>query len=91
MLIIRYAHNRMWSHVLWQQDVCSMSTDETNATPLVMPLWPDTGKALGLSRNATYDAARRGEIKTLRFGKLLKVPTAWLLETCGQKKPGDAA
>jgi hypothetical protein len=59
-------------------------------TPLVLPLWPDTGQALGLSRNATYAAAQKGEIKTLRFGKLLKVPTAWLLETVGQK-PDDAA
>ena len=60
--------------------------------PLVIPLWPDAGQALGLSRNGTYEAARRGEIKTLRFGKLLKVPTAWLLETCGQKPaaPGSA-
>jgi hypothetical protein len=57
---------------------------------LVMPLWPDAGRALGLSRNATYDAARRGEIKTLRFGKLLKVPTVWLLETCGHKR-GEAS
>jgi hypothetical protein len=43
---------------------------------LVLPLWPDTGKALGLSRNATYDAARRGDIPTVPFGKLKKVP-AW--------------
>jgi hypothetical protein len=29
---------------------------------------------LGLTRNAGYDAAKRGEIPTLRFGKLLRVP-----------------
>jgi hypothetical protein len=40
----------------------------------VMPLWPDAGQALHLSRNGTYDAARRGEIPTLRFGKKLVVP-----------------
>jgi excisionase family DNA binding protein len=59
--------------------------------PLVLPLWPDTGKALGLSRNATYDAAKRGEIPTIRFGKLIKVPTAALhrmLEDAGQKPSG---
>jgi hypothetical protein len=43
-----------------------------------LPLWPETGKVLGLRRGATYAAARSGEIKTLRFGRLLKVPTAWL-------------
>jgi hypothetical protein len=37
-----------------------------------------TGRALKLSRNATYEAARRGEIPTLRFGKRIVVPTAWL-------------
>jgi excisionase family DNA binding protein len=55
---------------------------------LVMPLWPDAGQALGLSRNATYEAARRGEIPTIRFGRLIKVPTAALrrmLENAGQK------
>jgi excisionase family DNA binding protein len=55
--------------------------------PLVIPLWPDAGQALGLSRGATYEAARRGQIPTVRFGKLIKVPTAALrrlLEDAGQ-------
>jgi hypothetical protein len=59
--------------------------------PLMVPLWPEAGQALGLSRTATYAAAKRGQIKTVQFGKLLKVPTAWLLETVGQKKSGEAA
>jgi excisionase family DNA binding protein len=36
---------------------------------------PQAGKELGLSRNASYAAARRGEIPVLRFGKKLRVPT----------------
>jgi hypothetical protein len=43
-----------------------------------VPLWPEAGKALNLKRGATYRAAETGEIKTLRFGRLIKVPTAWL-------------
>lgn len=43
-----------------------------------LPLWPDAGKVLGLRRGSTYAAAERGDIKTIRFGRLLKVPTAWL-------------
>lgn len=43
-----------------------------------MTLWPETGKLLGLGRSAVYDAARRGEIPTLRFGSRLVVPTAAL-------------
>jgi excisionase family DNA binding protein len=63
-----------------------------NVEPLVMRLWPEAGEALGLSRNATYDAARRGEIPTVRFGKLIKVPTAALrrmLENAGQSPSGQ--
>ena len=41
-----------------------------------MELWPRTGQLLKLSRSATYDAANRGEIPTLRFGRRLVVPTA---------------
>jgi hypothetical protein len=44
----------------------------------VLPLWPEAGRILGLQRGATYAAARSGDIKTLRIGRLLKVPTAWL-------------
>ena len=39
---------------------------------------PEAGRVLGLGRNASYEAVKRGEIPVLRFGKLLKVPTAWL-------------
>jgi hypothetical protein len=35
---------------------------------------PEAGAMLGLSRNASYDAAARGEIPTINFGRLLKVP-----------------
>ena len=39
---------------------------------------PLAGKAIGLSRNASYEAARRGDIPTIPAGKLKRVPTAWL-------------
>ena len=45
---------------------------------LSLPLWPEAGKVLGLKRGTTCAAARAGDIKTVRFGRLLKVPTAWL-------------
>jgi hypothetical protein len=41
---------------------------------------PEAGAALGLTRSGAYDAAARGEIKTLRFGHLMRVPTKWLRE-----------
>lgn len=36
---------------------------------------PQAGKKyFGLSRNGSYDAAARGEIPTIRIGRLLRVP-----------------
>ena len=45
---------------------------------LTVPLWPTTGRALGLSRTATYEAAKRGDIQTIDMGHKKPVPTAWL-------------
>jgi excisionase family DNA binding protein len=39
---------------------------------------PEAGLLLGLARNASYEAAKRGEIPTLKFGGKLRVPTAAL-------------
>lgn len=35
---------------------------------------PEAGRLLGLGRNAAYEAAKRGDIPTLRIGRLLLVP-----------------
>jgi excisionase family DNA binding protein len=35
---------------------------------------PEAGRLLGLSRNGSYEAARRAEIPTLRIGRRLLVP-----------------
>jgi excisionase family DNA binding protein len=35
---------------------------------------PEAGRRLGLGRNASYEAARRGELPVLRFGRKLIVP-----------------
>ena len=51
---------------------------------VVLPLWPETEETvLGLSRGATYSAAAKGQIKTISFGRLRKVPTAWLRQKLG--------
>jgi excisionase family DNA binding protein len=40
---------------------------------------PEAGRILGLCRNAAYDAARRGQIPTVRFGaRSLRVPKSAL-------------
>jgi hypothetical protein len=35
---------------------------------------PEAGAMLGLNRNASYAAAKRGDIPTIRIGKLIRVP-----------------
>ncbi|MGB0681473.1 MAG: helix-turn-helix domain-containing protein [Magnetovibrionaceae bacterium] len=40
---------------------------------------PDAGRLyFGLGRNAAYEAAKRGDIPTIRIGKLLRVPVVAL-------------
>lgn len=53
----------------------------------VLRLWPETGRVLGLRRGATYAAAKSGEIKTIPFGRLKRVPTAWLKTKLGLTEP----
>lgn len=50
---------------------------------------PEAGKVLSLSRNGSYEAAKRGEIPTLKFGSKLRVPTAALRKMLEQ--PAAAA
>jgi hypothetical protein len=49
-------------------------------TPLTMSV-PAAGKRyFGLSRNGSYAAAERGEIPTIKIGRLLRVPIRALEE-----------
>jgi hypothetical protein len=50
---------------------------------VALPLWPETGTLFHMSRPATYRAAAAGDIKTIRLGRLMRVPTAWLREQLG--------
>jgi hypothetical protein len=56
-------------------------------TPLTLAV-PEAGRRyFGLSRNASYAAAERGEIPTIRIGRLLRVPVRaleQLLDTAGK-------
>lgn len=44
---------------------------------------PEAGRVFGLGRNASYDAANRGEIETIQFGKRKVVPTSWIRRKLG--------
>lgn len=45
---------------------------------LTMPVWPDAARALGIGRNAVYEAVARGDIPSIRVGKRILVPRAAL-------------
>ena len=49
---------------------------------------PEAGRMLGLSRNASYEAAKRGDLPTVKIGKLIRVPKVAfhrMLERAGAK------
>ena len=53
---------------------------------------PEAGKLYyGLSRNSSYAAAERGEIPTIKIGKLLRVPVRALEEMLNNPKGKEAA
>ena len=54
---------------------------------LTVPLWPHTGIALGMSRNPVYDAAKSGEIPTIKIGRSIRVPTAALRKMLALSEP----
>ncbi len=48
------------------------------------------GAALGLSRSTAYQAAKTGDLPTLRVGRKLVVPTARLLRLLGDEPSSGA-
>ena len=63
-----------------------MKTAETHLTLSV----PEAGRLVGLGRDASYEAAKRGKIPVLRFGRLLRVPIRAferMLDEAGQGRP----
>ena len=53
---------------------------------------PQAGRMVGLGHNASYNAAKKGQIPTLRFGRLLKVPKPkWLKVLMGDTDQPAAA
>jgi len=50
---------------------------------------PEAGKYFGLSRNGSYDAAARGDIPTIKIGRLLRVPVVQLERMIEGAKPAQ--
>jgi hypothetical protein len=55
-----------------------MVSNKPQEKPL-LPLWPEVGKdILGLGKDATYSAAKKKQIPTIRLANKLFVPRAWI-------------
>ncbi len=50
---------------------------------VTLPLWPDTGRLLGLSRAATFRAAARGDFPVVTLGRRRLALTVPLLKFLG--------
>ena len=51
-------------------------TSQADTKRETVDLWPDMARILGVSRNGIYEAARRGDFRTIRVGKRILVPLA---------------
>lgn len=62
----------------------TMTADEVRALPAVLDLCT-AARVLGVGRTAAYDLVRTGQWPTpvLRLGKLIRVPSAPLIELLG--------
>jgi excisionase family DNA binding protein len=70
-----------------------MRDDDNNNNEILVYTVPQAGSLLGLTRNASYAAAARGDIPTIRIGKLLRVPKLAfhrMLEGAGVIEPAGA-
>jgi len=71
-----------------------MQTDGSGSAECLTIDVPTAGKRyLGLSRNAAYAAAGRGDIPTIRVGRLLRVPIRAMearLDAAGQRQESDS-
>jgi len=62
----------------WKEIIDAILTRPT------VEVWPFAGPPLGYrSKSASYDAARKGLIRTLEMGRKRPVPTPWLRQVLG--------
>jgi hypothetical protein len=71
-------------------DRFDMGPENTNEEDDLTWSIPYAGSKANLGKNASYAAARRGEIPTIRFGKKLRVPKAKFLRMLSGE-PADVA
>lgn len=66
-----------------------MTLAEAQQLPTVLTV-QEAGRLVGLGRSAAYDAAARGDLPTIRWGRRVLVPTGRLLDLLGLNPITDA-
>lgn len=46
----------------------------SNDNPVLVDVWPDAGRRIGLGRTKTWELVRSGELETVRIGRRRLVP-----------------
>ena len=64
-----------------------MADRKSNENLLVYDV-PEAGALSGLTRNGSYEAAKRGDIPTIRIGGLIKVPKTAFHRIRSWRTPG---
>ena len=88
-------YNRAKFYGTGRHDLCQPTRKDAiempdNAESPVLTV-EDAGKLLSLSRGSAYEAARRGEIPTIRIGRRLLVPRSRLMRMIdGEREPVEA-
>lgn len=69
-----------------------MSIEDLNNAGPTVPLWPDAGQALGVSKSHTYAMAREGKFpaKVIKIGASYRVVTASLVNLLSADAGGAA-
>jgi excisionase family DNA binding protein len=62
------------------------AVERVSDLPLTLKV-EEAARLLGIGRGSAYEAARRGEIPTIRLGRRVLVPRAKLLELLGESSP----
>jgi excisionase family DNA binding protein len=49
-------------------------TEVAALDPVLVPIWPDTGKLLGLGRSTVFRLVREGQLASVRVGRRRLMP-----------------
>jgi excisionase family DNA binding protein len=73
-----YYHAFDFMSIVWYLIIMNWITKATDKDTRLTLTVPEAAELLGIGRNAAYEAVKRGDIPSLRFGRTIVVPRAQL-------------